>query len=94
MAVPAGGRTEWMKMLRERVLPALRAFNPDLLIISAGFDAANSDVVRSCSNVIPWRSASVVHLTIPPSDRVSALGLDERESEIFYVSFSFYYISY
>ncbi len=41
---PAGGREEWMRRLRERVLPALRAFKPDLLIISAGFDAANHDV--------------------------------------------------
>ena len=39
-----GGRAEWMKRLRERILPPLRAFRPDLLIISAGFDAANHDV--------------------------------------------------
>jgi acetoin utilization deacetylase AcuC-like enzyme len=39
-----GGREEWMRRLRDRVLPALRAFKPDLLIISAGFDAANHDV--------------------------------------------------
>ena len=43
-ANPQGGRAEWMKRLRERVLPPLRAFKPDLLIISAGFDAANHDV--------------------------------------------------
>ena len=43
--VLAGGREEWMARLRERVLPPIRAFNrPDLLIISAGFDAANHDV--------------------------------------------------
>jgi len=40
-------------MLRERVLPALRAFKPDLLIISAGFDAANSDVVGSRATLNP-----------------------------------------
>ena len=39
-----GGREEWMRRLRDRVLPALRAFKPDLLILSAGFDAANRDV--------------------------------------------------
>ena len=43
-ANPQGGRAEWMKRVRERVLPPLRAFKPDLLIISAGFDAANHDV--------------------------------------------------
>ena len=43
-ASSAGGREEWMARLRERVLPPIRAFRPDLLIISAGFDAANHDV--------------------------------------------------
>jgi acetoin utilization deacetylase AcuC-like enzyme len=42
--MPSGGRAEWMKRLRERILPPLRAFKPELLIISAGFDAANHDV--------------------------------------------------
>jgi len=40
----AGGREEWMRLLRDRILPPLRAFRPDLLIISAGFDGANHDV--------------------------------------------------
>ncbi|MDA9099032.1 hypothetical protein N9L76_08875 [bacterium] len=41
---PAGGREEWMRKLRYHILPSLRAFKPDLLLISAGFDAANHDV--------------------------------------------------
>ena len=39
-----GGRLEWMKSFRERLIPALRAFGPELVIVSAGFDAAASDV--------------------------------------------------
>jgi len=39
-----GGRLEWMKLYRERLIPALRAFGPELIIVSAGFDAAASDV--------------------------------------------------
>lgn len=39
-----GGRLEWMKAFRERLIPALRAFGPELTIVSAGFDAAVSDV--------------------------------------------------
>ena len=39
-----GGRLEWMKAFRERLIPALRAFGPELIIVSAGFDAAASDV--------------------------------------------------
>ena len=41
---PQGGRLEWMKAFRERLIPALRAFSPELVIVSAGFDAAASDV--------------------------------------------------
>ena len=43
-SAPVGGREAWMRRLRDRVLPALRAFKPDLLILSAGFDAARGDV--------------------------------------------------
>lgn len=37
------GRSAFRKMIVERVLPTLRAFQPDLLIVSAGFDTANGD---------------------------------------------------
>ena len=37
------GRAGWMRGLRERVLPAVRAFRPTLLLLSAGFDGAAGD---------------------------------------------------
>ncbi len=33
-----------MKRFRKRIVPALRAFNPDLILVSAGFDATKNDV--------------------------------------------------
>lgn len=39
-----GGRLEWMKAFRERLIPSLRAFGPELIIVSAGFDAASGDI--------------------------------------------------
>ena len=33
-----------MKRFHNRIIPALRAFNPDLIFISAGFDATKNDV--------------------------------------------------
>jgi len=41
--------------MRERVIPALRSFHPDLIIISAGFDAAKSDVgnTKNIGPVLP-----------------------------------------
>lgn len=38
------GRHAYRKAVQNRLLPALRAFNPDLILISAGFDAARGDV--------------------------------------------------
>lgn len=41
---PAGaGGKEWLKALQDIILPRFAAFNPDLLFISAGFDAHQAD---------------------------------------------------
>ncbi|OEU18504.1 hypothetical protein FRACYDRAFT_161016, partial [Fragilariopsis cylindrus CCMP1102] len=39
-----GGRMAYRNSIQNRLLPALRAFNPDLILISAGFDACKGDV--------------------------------------------------
>ncbi len=36
---------EYLKVLREKVIPALRAFDPSLLVISAGFDTFEKDPI-------------------------------------------------
>ena len=41
---PTSGRMAYRKAIQNRLLPALRAFNPDLILISAGFDACKGDV--------------------------------------------------
>ena len=38
------GRQAFMDQIENRVLPALRAFKPELILLSAGFDAAKGDV--------------------------------------------------
>ena len=38
------GRQTWKNQIEHRVLPSLRAFNPDLILLSAGFDAGKNDV--------------------------------------------------
>lgn len=38
------GRIAYRRAIQNRLLPALRAFNPDLILISAGFDACKGDV--------------------------------------------------
>jgi len=42
--LPAGsGRTVILEAFRDRLLPALRAFGPDLILLSAGFDSRAGD---------------------------------------------------
>jgi len=38
------GRASFLENMENRILPALRAFKPDLILLSAGFDAAKGDV--------------------------------------------------
>ena len=40
---PGGGEKEYLEAFRERILPALSTYRPDLLMISAGFDAHRLD---------------------------------------------------
>jgi acetoin utilization deacetylase AcuC-like enzyme len=40
---PGSGETEYLEAFRERILPALHKFRPELLMISAGFDAHRDD---------------------------------------------------
>lgn len=44
---PGDGTDAFRRGYRDQILPALRAFNPDLLIISAGFDAHARDPLAS-----------------------------------------------
>lgn len=42
--LPAGaGSAAWRKAMQSRVLPALEAFQPELILVSAGFDAHKAD---------------------------------------------------
>lgn len=38
------GREAYRRAIQQRLIPSLRAFNPDLIIISIGFDASKGDV--------------------------------------------------
>ncbi|HEY2398323.1 MAG TPA: histone deacetylase [Solirubrobacteraceae bacterium] len=50
LPVPAGAEEElWLSLLAYVVLPAARAFAPDLILISAGFDAHRRDPLAGCN---------------------------------------------
>jgi acetoin utilization deacetylase AcuC-like enzyme len=58
------GRHAYRQAIQNRLLPALRAFNPDLILISAGFDAARADV----GNARHERSGERMGLDLEPED--------------------------
>lgn len=49
LPVPAGSEEDlWLSLLEHIVLPAARAFEPGLVLLSAGFDAHRADPLASC----------------------------------------------
>jgi len=58
------GRLAYRQAIQNRLLPALRAFNPDLILISAGFDAARLDV----GNARHERGGERMGLDLEPED--------------------------
>lgn len=49
LPVPAGSQEElWLSLLEYVVIPAARAFEPDLVLVSAGFDAHREDPLADC----------------------------------------------
>ena len=50
LPVPGGsGEEQWLSLVEHVVLPAARAFAPDLVLISAGFDAHRADPLAGCA---------------------------------------------
>lgn len=62
--VGQSGRLAYRQAIQTRLLPALRAFNPDLILISAGFDAAKNDV----GNARHERGGEKMGLDLKPED--------------------------
>jgi acetoin utilization deacetylase AcuC-like enzyme len=49
LPVPAGSEEDlWLSLLEHVVLPVAEAFEPDLVLVSAGFDAHRDDPLASC----------------------------------------------
>jgi len=49
LPVPAGsGESTWLSLVEHLVVPAARAFSPDLVLVSAGYDAHRDDPLADC----------------------------------------------
>lgn len=59
LPVPAGsGEHEWLSLVEHVVLPAAREYSPQLVLVSAGFDAHRNDPLAGCN----LETASFGHL--------------------------------
>jgi acetoin utilization deacetylase AcuC-like enzyme len=45
---PGSGEATWLSLVEHIVVPAARAFDPDLILVSAGFDAHRDDPLADC----------------------------------------------
>jgi acetoin utilization deacetylase AcuC-like enzyme len=45
---PGSGESEWLSLVQHVVMPAAREFEPELVLVSAGFDAHRADPLASC----------------------------------------------
>jgi acetoin utilization deacetylase AcuC-like enzyme len=46
---PGAGEPIWLSLVQHVVAPIMRAFDPDLILVSAGFDAHRADPLAQCS---------------------------------------------
>ena len=63
------GREAFRQAILQRLIPALRAFSPDLILLSTGFDMAEGDVGNLKSSSSPLSpGVSPVGMDLKPAD--------------------------
>ncbi|MFN8163347.1 MAG: histone deacetylase [Solirubrobacterales bacterium] len=71
LPVPAGSGEElWLSLLEHIVVPVARSFGPDLVLISAGFDAHEGDPLADCR----LKTASFAKMACHVRDAAAELG--------------------
>jgi acetoin utilization deacetylase AcuC-like enzyme len=76
LPVPAGSQEElWLSLLEHVVLPAARSFAPDLVLVSAGFDAHRRDPLAGCRLESGSFAEMARHVRRLAADRELALGV-------------------
>jgi acetoin utilization deacetylase AcuC-like enzyme len=72
LPVPAGSEEDlWLSLLEHLVLPVATAFEPGLLLVSAGFDAHVDDPLAQCR----LESTSFAHMSCHLRDLAASLGV-------------------
>jgi acetoin utilization deacetylase AcuC-like enzyme len=75
LPVPSGAGEElWLSLLAHVVLPVARAFEPDLVLLSAGFDAHRRDPLAGCNLENASFAEMARHLRAFAGERETPLG--------------------
>src|SRR4051812_47391871 len=72
---PGSGEAEWLALLDEVVSPTAASFGPDLLLVSAGFDAHRADPLAGCELETASFAAMARRLRAIARDAGAPLGL-------------------
>ena len=75
------GGKEFKEAMESVILPRLNAFGPDLLVISAGFDAHTNDPLASLNFVeddFSWATGKLMDLADARSQRPRGVGAGRR----------------
>jgi len=72
LPVPRGsGENEWLALVEHVVVPAARAYRPDLILVSAGFDAHREDPLAECN----LEAVSFAHMALHVRSLADELGV-------------------
>lgn len=68
---PGSGHDEWLALVEHVVVPAARAYEPELVLLSAGFDAHRADPLADCRLEVDSYAAMARHAKLL-ADRLDA----------------------
>ena len=75
LPVPLGsGHDEWLALVEHVVVPAARAYEPDLVLLSAGFDAHRADPLADCRLEVDSYAAMALHAKLLADDVGAPVG--------------------
>jgi acetoin utilization deacetylase AcuC-like enzyme len=61
---PGAGEAIWLALVQHIVIPVLRAFEPELILVSAGFDAHRADPLAQCTLTTESFAKMATHVVV------------------------------
>jgi acetoin utilization deacetylase AcuC-like enzyme len=71
---PGSGEPVWLSLVEHIVVPVLKAFEPDLLLVSAGFDAHRADPLAQCTLTTESFAKMATHVAATARDLGAPFG--------------------